>query len=137
MLTIAEFARDVLGKPLYPYQLEVAEAILASVQGGLGRIITVMMARQAGKNQLSATLEAYLLSTHDEGTIIKAAPTFSPQIATSHERPPRGRQSARCARQPSRRPRRRQRCPRLRRTARALRVRAPSAHAPSQVRAQL
>ena len=86
MLTIAEFARDVLGKPLYPYQLEVAEAILASVQGGLGRIITVMMARQAGKNQLSATLEAYLLSTRDEGTIIKAAPTFSPQIATSHER---------------------------------------------------
>ncbi|MGH2508784.1 MAG: hypothetical protein ACRDHZ_15465 [Ktedonobacteraceae bacterium] len=86
MLTIAEFARDVLGKPLYPYQLEVAEAILESVQGGLGRIITVMMARQAGKNQLSATLEAYLLSTCDEGTIIKAAPTFSPQIATSHER---------------------------------------------------
>ncbi len=86
MLTIAEFARDVLGKPLHPYQLEVAEAILESVQGGLGRIITVMMARQAGKNQLSATLEAYLLATRSEGTIIKAAPTFSPQIATSHER---------------------------------------------------
>lgn len=86
MLTIAEFARDILGKPLYPYQLEVAEAILASVQGGLGQIITVMMARQAGKNQLSATLEAYLLYTRSVGTIVKAAPTFSPQIAISHER---------------------------------------------------
>lgn len=86
MLTLAEFARDILGKPLYPYQLEVAEAILESVQHGLGRVITVMMARQAGKNQLSATLEAYLLYTYEVGTIIKAAPTFHPQIATSHER---------------------------------------------------
>jgi hypothetical protein len=85
-MDIATFARSVLGKPLYPYQLEVAEAILESIEGGHGRIFTVMMARQAGKNQLSAVLEAYLLSTRSEGTIVKAAPTFHPQIRTSYER---------------------------------------------------
>jgi hypothetical protein len=83
---IAEFASQVLGKPLYPYQLEVAEAILESVRAGHGRIFSVMMARQSGKNQLSAVLEAYLLATYQEGTIVKAAPTFRPQIRTSHER---------------------------------------------------
>lgn len=83
---IADFARDVLGKPLYPYQAEIAAAILASIRGGHGRIFTVMMARQSGKNQLSAVIEAYLLAAHSAGSIIKAAPTFSPQIANSRER---------------------------------------------------
>ena len=85
-MNIADFAAQVLGKPLYPYQLEVAEAILESLRGGHGRIVSVMMARQSGKNQLSAVLEAYLLATYTEGTIIKAAPTFRPQIRNSHER---------------------------------------------------
>lgn len=84
--TIARFARHVLGKPLYPYQCEIAEAILASIEGGLGRIFTVMLSRQSGKNQLSAVLEAYLLLTRQEGTIVKAAPTFTPQILTSRLR---------------------------------------------------
>ncbi len=84
--TIARFARYILGRPLYPYQCEVAEAILTSVLGGHGRIFTVMMARQAGKNQLSAVLEAYLLATMRQGTIVKAAPTFSPQITNSRLR---------------------------------------------------
>lgn len=85
-MNIAEFAAQVLGKPLYPYQLEAAEAILESIEGGHGRIISVMMARQSGKNQLSAVIEAYLLATHADGTIVKAAPTFNPQIRNSHER---------------------------------------------------
>jgi hypothetical protein len=85
-MDIATFAARTLGKPLYPYQLEVAEAVLDSVRGGHGRIITVMMARQAGKNQLSAVLEAYLLATQAGGTIVKAAPTFNPQIRNSRER---------------------------------------------------
>ncbi len=83
---IARFARHALGKPLYPYQCEVANAILDSIEGGHGRIITVMMARQSGKNQLSAVLEAYLLMTRPQGVIIKAAPTFTPQIITSRLR---------------------------------------------------
>ena len=85
-MDIATFARRVLGKPLYPYQLEVAEAIVDSIENGYGHIITVMMARQAGKNQLSATVEAYLLYRFSEGTIVKAAPTFHPQIRHSYER---------------------------------------------------
>lgn len=48
---IARFAEDVLGKPLYPYQCEVANAILDSIAGRQGRLITVMMSRQSGKNQ--------------------------------------------------------------------------------------
>ena len=40
---IARFARHVLGKPLYPYQCEVANAILDSIEGQHGRIITVIM----------------------------------------------------------------------------------------------
>ena len=39
--TIAAFARDILGKPLYPYQAEVAEAILTAIVEGQGRIFTV------------------------------------------------------------------------------------------------
>src|SRR5438874_1883810 len=45
-----------------------------------------MMARQSGKNQLSAVLEAYLLTCMPQGTIVKAAPTFTPQIINSRLR---------------------------------------------------
>lgn len=85
-LSITHFARYILGKPLYPYQSEIAEAILASVLGSHGSIFTVMMSRQSGKNQLSAVLEAYLLWRMTEGTIVKAAPTFTPQILNSRLR---------------------------------------------------
>lgn len=84
--TIATFAQNIFHKTLYPYQIEIAEAILASVFGDQGRIFTVMLARQSGKNELSAILEAFLLSIMNEGTIVKAAPTFSPQIANSRLR---------------------------------------------------
>ncbi len=83
---ISAFARDVLGRPLYPYQAEVAEAILTSIAEGRGHIFTVMMARQSGKNQLSAVLEAFLLTHLREGTIVKAAPTYAPQITNSRLR---------------------------------------------------
>lgn len=83
---IAQFAATVLGKPLYPYQAEVAEAILTSILARQGRIFTVMMARQSGKNQLSAVLEAFLLMFMSQGTIVKAAPTLNPQIINSRLR---------------------------------------------------
>jgi hypothetical protein len=85
-LHLDRFARHILGRPLYPYQLEVAAAILESVLGGYGRIFTVMMARQSGKNQISAVVEAYLLMTRRQGTIVKVAPTFTPQIINSRLR---------------------------------------------------
>src|SRR5579885_655420 len=84
--SVARFAEYVLGKPLYPYQNEVAQAVLASICQGQGRIFTVMMARQSGKNQLSAVLEAFLLACMPQGTIVKAAPTFTPQIMHSRLR---------------------------------------------------
>lgn len=82
---IAQFAEST-GMPLYPYQLEVAQAILDSILHQRGYIFTVMMARQSGKNQLSAMLEAFLLSQVEQGTIVKAAPTFNPQITISRLR---------------------------------------------------
>lgn len=85
-MPIEKFAKNILRKPLYPYQIEVAEAILTSIFAGYGDIITVMMSRQSGKNQLSAILEAYLLTKHAEGQIIKAAPTFNPQVINSRRR---------------------------------------------------
>ena len=44
-----------------------------------------MMPRQAGKNQLSAQLEAFLLTRHQRtgGSLVKCAPTFRPQVLTS------------------------------------------------------
>ncbi|WP_376797562.1 hypothetical protein [Thermogemmatispora sp.] len=83
---IEHFACNVLAQPLYPYQCQIAAAILDSIRGGQGEIFSVMLARQMGKNQLSAVLEAYLLANAPEGTIVKAAPTFKPQLLTSRRR---------------------------------------------------
>jgi hypothetical protein len=76
------------GTPLRPYQLEPARAIADSVASRSGLTLTVMMPRQAGKNELSAQLEAFLLSRHREqrGTLVKCAPTFRPQLHTSIHR---------------------------------------------------
>jgi hypothetical protein len=84
----ALFSRFVVGRPLRSYQLEPARAILGSVLARLGDQVSVMMARQAGKNELSAQLEAYLLNLHSSegGTIVKAAPTYVPQVVTSRLR---------------------------------------------------
>ena len=83
---IGWFARDVLDKPLYPYQVQVGNAILRSIREGRGDTFTVMFARQMGKNQLSAVLEAFLLFSNTQGSIVKAAPTYKPQIVNSRMR---------------------------------------------------
>ncbi len=66
---------------LRPYQAEAGRAIVDSVVNGHGHTFTVVMARQAGKNELSAQIELFLLlknsRRHLEG--IKAAPTYIPQ----------------------------------------------------------
>jgi hypothetical protein len=85
-MKLADFARDLVGKPLYPYQSEIGEAILSSIRQGQGRTFSVMLARQMGKNQLSAMLEAYLLYHSEAGSIVKVAPTYQPQIANSYHR---------------------------------------------------
>ncbi|MFI5269822.1 MAG: hypothetical protein ACHQ7M_20790, partial [Chloroflexota bacterium] len=74
---IGDFSKAFVGRPLRPYQLLAARAIVRSVLQGEGRTFTVMMARQMGKNELSAHVEAYLLFVHRVagGTVVKAAPT--------------------------------------------------------------
>ncbi len=73
------------GRALRQYQAECARAIVRSVIAGDGRIISVMFARQMGKNETSAQIEAYLLALYAGrgGTIVKAAPSFKPQLVTS------------------------------------------------------
>ena len=85
---IAHFSRVLVGRPLRSYQLAVARAVLASVRRRQGAVFTVEMARQMGKNELSAHLEAYLLYRCQRrgGTIVKCAPTLTPQTLISRLR---------------------------------------------------
>ena len=85
---IAHFSRVLVGRPLRSYQLTVARAVLDSVRRRAGTIFTVEMARQMGKNELSAHLEAYLLYRNQRrgGTIVKCAPTLTPQTLISRMR---------------------------------------------------
>lgn len=82
------FSRHILARPLRAYQLAPAQAIVDSVLRGRGLAFAVMMSRQAGKNELSAQVEAYLLALHSRvgGALVKAAPTFAPQAVVSMER---------------------------------------------------
>ena len=73
---------------LRPYQVEAGRAIARSVFRRRGDSISVMMARQAGKNELSAQLELLLLVAHMLRSVdaIKCAPTFEPQARISMRR---------------------------------------------------
>ena len=73
---------------LRPYQLEVARAVVESIQRGLGLTFSVEIARQGGKNELSAHLEVLLLTLYmaKGGNLIKCSPTFKPQTIISIER---------------------------------------------------
>jgi len=72
-------------RQLRPYQREVAVAILESVFGGRGLTFSVEMARQGGKNELSAQLELLLLTLHmaEPKNLVKCSPTFKPQTVIS------------------------------------------------------
>ena len=73
---------------LRPYQMEIARAVIHSVVNNQGLTFTVEIARQGGKNELSAHLELLLLTLHmaKGGNIIKCSPTFKPQTIISLER---------------------------------------------------
>jgi len=77
-----------IGVRLRPYQVEAGRAVLDSVFSGRGLTISVMMARQGGKNELSAQLEVLLLTAHllIDADAIKCAPTFDPQARLSMRR---------------------------------------------------
>lgn len=73
---------------LRPYQREIALAVLDSVFNRRGLIFSVEMARQGGKNELSAQLELLLLTLNitRARNLIKCSPTFKPQTVISMRR---------------------------------------------------
>ena len=73
---------------LRPYQQEVAKTVLDSVQNHRGLTFSVEIARQGGKNELSAHLELLLLTLYMArgGNLIKCSPTFKPQTIISMAR---------------------------------------------------
>ncbi|MBI2872963.1 MAG: hypothetical protein HYY00_07245 [Chloroflexi bacterium] len=73
---------------LRPYQVEIGHAVLESVLRRRGLTFTVEIARQGGKNELSAQLELLLLTLamRSGGNLVKCAPTFTPQVRTSIQR---------------------------------------------------
>ncbi len=75
-------------RQLRPYQREVAMAILNSVFGRKGLTFSVEIARQGGKNELSAQLELLLLTLYmaEPQNLIKCSPTFKPQTVISMAR---------------------------------------------------
>ena len=70
------------------YQVDIGRAVLDSVQGRRGLTFTVQIARQGGKNEISAQMELALLSRlkNRGGKLVKAAPTFNPQALVSLRR---------------------------------------------------
>jgi hypothetical protein len=81
-----EFVKEGLAlRRLRPYQREVALAILDSVFGRKGLTFSVEIARQGGKNELSAQLELLLLTLYmaEPRNLIKCSPTFRPQAVIS------------------------------------------------------
>ncbi len=70
---------------LRPYQRQVALAILRSVFSHKGLTFSVEIARQGGKNELSAQLELLLLTFFmtQPRNLVKCAPTFKPQTVIS------------------------------------------------------
>jgi len=70
---------------LHPYQREIGRAILDSVFGKKGLTFSVEIARQGGKNELSAQIELLLMTVYmtEPYNIIKCSPTFKPQTVIS------------------------------------------------------
>jgi len=74
----------------FDYQIEVADAILYSALNGLGWRFVIMVTRQAGKNEISAFIQHYILlygwyyGVKVSG--IKFAPVYKPQVHASMTR---------------------------------------------------
>ena len=73
---------------LRPYQEEVGRAVMDSIRRNRGLTFSVEIARQGGKNELSAHLELLLLTLYmaKGGSLVKCSPTFKPQTVISMQR---------------------------------------------------
>src|SRR3954468_18668974 len=79
---IGRFSREMWpGWTLRGYQARVAREIVGSIRAGEGRQFSVAFARQSGKDEMLAQLEAYLMNEHRQrgGSIVVVNPTFKPQ----------------------------------------------------------
>lgn len=85
---IGLFSRDIVGTPLYPYQMGWANYVLGMVREGRNETVVVEMPRQSGKNETSAQMEVAMLARAGRkgGEIVKTAPTWKPQIVNSLQR---------------------------------------------------
>ncbi|MBI4186068.1 MAG: hypothetical protein HY530_00995 [Chloroflexi bacterium] len=81
----SDYASGLACHRLRPYQQEVASAILRSVLDKRGLTFSVEIARQGGKNELSAQLELLLLTLYmaQPLNLVKCSPTFKPQTVIS------------------------------------------------------
>ncbi|HEX7474492.1 MAG TPA: hypothetical protein VF318_00890, partial [Dehalococcoidales bacterium] len=73
---------------LRPYQLQVFAAVWNSIIQKSGLTFSVEIARQGGKNEISAWLEVFILSNFSPWpqNLIKCSPTFKPQTLISLRR---------------------------------------------------
>src|SRR4030042_3815363 len=73
---------------LRPYQIAIGNAVMDSILGHKGLTFSVEIARQGGKNELSAQLEMGLLvmSMGEPKNLVKCSPTFIPQTVISMRR---------------------------------------------------
>src|SRR5271157_2546808 len=67
------------------YQTEITTAVMDSVFNQKGTTFSVEIARQGGKNEISARLQMALLGLfiNEKKNLIKCAPTFHPQAINS------------------------------------------------------
>lgn len=86
--SMALFSRNVIGLPLYDYEVEWADRMLEVVSEKRTETIVIEMPRQSGKNETSAQVETAILAKFARrgGNIVKTAPTWKPQIVNSKER---------------------------------------------------
>lgn len=72
------FSKLVLRKPLRAYQMEPAREILSSILHAEGREFVIIFPRQAGKDELIAQLQTYLLNLfqRQEAGIVHVYPTI-------------------------------------------------------------
>ncbi|PWH15546.1 MAG: hypothetical protein DDG58_10965 [Ardenticatenia bacterium] len=77
LTSIQLFSRLVLQRPLYPYQLAAADAVVQSCLGQQGREFLLVFPRQSGKDETIAQLTAFLLTLFQrtEARIVHVYPT--------------------------------------------------------------
>jgi hypothetical protein len=76
------------GSLLRPYQARILLSLAQGIEAYRGETLTVLLPRQAGKNQVAAALVSMLLRANAArgGSIVVCAPTLTPQAEISRQR---------------------------------------------------